>query len=151
MTKTTMLLKYFRNRSICINQRNPHYILLTMKGPWENGPQSFPTDLQTLLGGWSRCPALTAAGETQVSNCSTVVQECMARQPLLANKWTLSHSYCFSSELKQDLGRKSRIVSWPEIKKGLLNKILLNHYKFLLVDLFPLSLRSWSTGFLFSQ
>jgi hypothetical protein len=45
-----MLLNFFRNRNIC-NQGGPHYILLMIKGTCENGPKSFPTDLQTLWGG----------------------------------------------------------------------------------------------------
>ena len=86
MTKTPMLLRYLRNRNICSNQRNPHYILLTMKGRWENVPQSFPADLQTLPAGWSGCPALRAAGGTAVSSPSTGAEEGTAGQRLLARK-----------------------------------------------------------------
>lgn len=52
---------------------------------------------------------------------------------------TLSLSHCFSPENSKRFREKSRIVSWPERKRELLQKILLNHYKFLLVDLPPLT------------
>jgi hypothetical protein len=81
-----MLLNFFRNRNIC-NQGGPHYILLMIKGTCENGPKSFPTDLQTLWGG--QLVTLPTVAKEILSvypqNCSNV----MAGHPLLARKETI--------------------------------------------------------------
>lgn len=59
-------------------------------------------------GGLGLPVALPSVLLGNLSNHSTSEVECMARQPLLANKRTLSLSHSFSSEKsKKDLGRKA--------------------------------------------